>query len=48
MVISLAVTKRGTGGNRGEQNGHVSHLAQNIGTEKIPIRAGFRESIEGD
>ena len=46
MVISLAVTKRGAGGNRGEQHGRVLHLAQNIGTEKIPIRAGFGELIQ--
>jgi hypothetical protein len=48
MVISLAVTKRGTRGNRREQHGRVLHLAQNIGAEKIPIRAGFGELIEGD
>jgi len=48
MVISLAVTKGGTDGHRGEQNRSVSHLAQNFGAEKIPIRAGFRELIEGN
>jgi len=45
-VISLPVTKRGTCGNGGEQNRRVLHLAQNFGAEKIPIRTGFRESLE--
>src|SRR5712692_5246196 len=45
-IVSLAVKKRGTCGNRGEQNGRVLHLAQNLGAEEIAVGAGLRELIE--
>src|SRR5712664_1965681 len=45
-IISLTMKKRGTRGNRREQDRRVVHLAQNLGAEKIPIRAGVREFIE--
>src|SRR5260370_41494108 len=47
-IISLAVMKRGTRGNEREQNRRVLHLAQNLGAEKIPVRPGLHEFIEGN
>ena len=44
----MTVAKSGTGGNRGEQNRRVLHLAKNVGAEKITLGAGFRELIECD
>src|SRR6266851_4129857 len=47
-IVSFTMTKRGTRGNRRKKNRRVLHLAQNLGAEKIAIRAGFRELFECD
>src|SRR5260370_35839450 len=45
-IVSFTMTKRGIRGNRRKKNRRVVHLAQNVGAEKIAIRAGIHKLAE--
>src|ERR1700682_5714721 len=47
-VVPAAMKERGSGGNWGEKDGELLHLAQNFCAQEIALGAGFDEGIEGD
>ena len=47
-VVSAAMEERGTGGNWGEKDGDLLHLAQYFCAQEVALGAGFDEGIERD
>ena len=48
VVVSAAMEERGSGGDWGEEDGDVLHLAQDFCAEQVALGAGFDEGVERD